>query len=312
MRRLLVDDVPVWTYDLPGSQHRLRLIIDEERMARLNIIDGDITDLETLENVVVKNRITHIVHLAALQVPFVKADPVQGSRVNVVGTTIVFEVVKRHADQIQGTAYASSVGVWGPASMYPPGPLSDDARPQPATLYGVFKVANEGTARIYWEDYRISSVGLRPFCVYGPGRDQGMTSSPSKAMLAAAAGRPFRMVFGEKVALQYVDDVAELFIRAAQNCGDGAAIFDLGGPSVGADNVVAAIESTVPTMRGKITHSRETWPDVDGSTQPLESKVGPVRWTSLENGVAQTINVFRQGISRKVLDVDRILGLKAG
>ena len=95
------------------------------------------------------------------------------------------------ADQIQGLAYASSVAVYGPANIYPPGPLADDAPLAPVTLYGVTKEANEGWAAIYWQDYAVPSVGLRPFFVYGPGRDQGVSSTPTKAMAAAAIGRPY-------------------------------------------------------------------------------------------------------------------------
>ena len=36
-----------------------------------------------------------IIHLAALQLPFCKADPVAGARVNVVGTVNIFEAAKR-------------------------------------------------------------------------------------------------------------------------------------------------------------------------------------------------------------------------
>ena len=63
---------------------------------------------------------------------------------------------------------------------------------QPGTLYGVYKRANEGTAHVYWADHGVASVGLRPHTVFGPGRDQGLTSAPTTAMLAAACGRPYR------------------------------------------------------------------------------------------------------------------------
>jgi UDP-glucuronate 4-epimerase len=186
VKRLLAENVPVWTYDLPGNPHRLRLIMGEGDLKRVNFVEGDITDQATFERTVTDNGITHIVHLAALQVPFVRADPVQGMRVNVVGSTIVLETAKRHAEQVQGLVYASSVAVYGPVHLYPPGPLQHDAPHLPATLYGVSKQANEWTAKVYWNDYKVRSVGLRPFFVYGPGRDQGISSVPTKAMLAAA------------------------------------------------------------------------------------------------------------------------------
>src|SRR5579871_3882629 len=82
VKRLVEAEVPVWTYDLPGSRHRLRLIVDDERLSRVQHIEGDITDQQAFERAVADHGITHIVHLAGLQVPFVRADPVQGARVN--------------------------------------------------------------------------------------------------------------------------------------------------------------------------------------------------------------------------------------
>jgi len=128
VKRLIDEGLPVWTYDLPGNPHRMRLIMDEETLARVNFVNGDITDPNLFEKTVVDNGITHIIHLAALQVPFVRADPILGARVNVVGTTIVFETAKQHAQQVQGLTYASSTGVYGSADEYPPGPLPHNAR----------------------------------------------------------------------------------------------------------------------------------------------------------------------------------------
>ncbi|MCA1553845.1 MAG: NAD-dependent epimerase/dehydratase family protein, partial [Chloroflexi bacterium] len=74
VKQLLDEGVEVWTYDLPGNPHRLQLILDEAALARINFIHGDITDATAFEVAVAENGITHIVHLAALQVPFVRAD----------------------------------------------------------------------------------------------------------------------------------------------------------------------------------------------------------------------------------------------
>ena len=88
------------------------------------------------------------------------------------GTVNVFEAAKRR--ELAPIIYASSIaaldrdgGVVGP----------------PSTLYGAFKRANEHTARVYFEENGIASVGLRPHTVYGIGRDQGVTSAPTTAML---------------------------------------------------------------------------------------------------------------------------------
>jgi len=308
VRRLVHEGVPVWTYDLPGEPRRLRLIMDEPALAQVHFVEGDIADQERFERAVADNGVTHIVHLAALQIPFVRADPVQGARVNVVGTAIVFETAKRHAQQVQGLAYASSIAVYGPPDQYPPSPLSDDAPLSPTTLYGVYKQANEGMARIYWQDHRVRSVGLRPYVLYGPGRDQGMTSTPTKAMLAAALGRPYHISYGGTSVFQYADDCAAAFIRAARMPVDGAPTFNLGGNTAHMQEIVAAIEEAAPQVAGRITFEPSQLPfppTIDDSA--VNAALGPLHWTSLIDAVRQTIQCFREGVRANKIDVEKAL-----
>lgn len=310
VKQLVDEAVPVWTYDLPGDPHRLRLIMDAEALARVHFVTGDITDLAAFERAVAENGITHIVHLAALQVPFVRADPIQGARVNVVGSTIVCETAKRYANQVLGLAYASSAAVYGPVEMYPPGPLAHTALEHPTNLYGVFKQANEGTARIYWQEYGLHSIGLRPYVVYGPGRDQGMSSTPTKGMLAAAVGRPYHISFGGTVVYQYAADAAAVFVRAARvasTCPD-APVFNMGGSTASMTEIIAAIEAAVPEIAGKITFAPAalSLPEQIDS-QPLEDALGPTHWIPLPDGVQQTIEHFRAAVKAGTLNVERAI-----
>lgn len=82
VKRLVEQGVPVWAYDLPGSQHRLRLVMDAAQLAQVRHIAGDITDQAAFEQAVVENGITRIVHLAGLQVPLVRANPTPKPRSN--------------------------------------------------------------------------------------------------------------------------------------------------------------------------------------------------------------------------------------
>ena len=308
VKRLLGEGVAVSTYDLPGSRHRLELILDDAQLAKLNMISGDVTDFEQFEKAVVDNGITNIIHLAALQVPFVRADPVRGMRVNAVGTTILFETARRHAGQVLGIAYASSAGVYGPPERYPTGPLANDAPHDPTNLYGVTKQANEGTARIYWLESKVRSVGIRPYVVYGPGRDQGMTSTPTKAMLAAAVGRPYKISFGGTVVYHHADDAAEMFIRAARSLQPGAEVYNLGGNTATMGEIVAAINAAAPDMAGKITFEPiqlATPTEIDESM--LVRALGPSNWRPLADGVRQTMEHFRQASAAGKVAVDQIL-----
>jgi nucleoside-diphosphate-sugar epimerase len=308
VKQLVSEGVPVLTYDLPGSRHRLHLIMSDDELANVTMIAGDITDFDLFERTVADNGITHIVHLAALQVPFVRANPVLGVRVNTVGTTVVLETARRHPDQVQGVAHASSAGVYGLASSYPPGPLANDAPLDPQTLYGVTKQANEGTARIYWLENGVYSVGLRPYIVYGPGRDQGMTSTPTKAMLAAAVGRPYHISFGGTSVYHHAQDAAAVFIKAARTRLEGAPTYNLGGSTVTMREIVDMIEEVVPEIEGKITFPND---GLSGPTaideSALNAALGPITWRPMAQGVRQTIEHLRAAAQTGKVDVDRIL-----
>src|SRR5829696_6890434 len=123
----------------------------------------------------------------------------------------------------------------------------------PSTLYGVFKLANEGTAAGYFNDFGVSSIGLRPHTLYGPGRDQGLTSAPTAAMVAAAKGEAYEIPFGGSLQLQYVADAGEAFVRASEAGAEGASVHNLDGPVASVEEIIAAIEQAAPEAAGRIT-----------------------------------------------------------
>jgi len=286
IRTLVREGAGVVGFDLGGSRHRLELVLDPEEVARTEIVHGDVTDLAALERAVDEHAITHVIHLAALQIPLAKADPVRGAQVNVVGTVNVFETVKRRLDRVRGLAYASSAAVYGAVAG---ATVPEDAPTAPVTHYGVHKQANEGVARVYWADDGVPSVGLRPYVVYGPGRDQGLTAGPTLAMQAAARGEPYRIAFGGRAQYHYAADAAQAFVDAARSAQDGAVVANLGGQPIHMSEVVRAIEAAAPGSVGTITFDDVELPVPD----EFEARVRPAPVTPLESAVRETIETFR-------------------
>jgi UDP-glucuronate 4-epimerase len=268
----------VVAFDLPSaSDHRLREIASPAEIERVVRVGGDVTDLDALERAIGEHEVTHVVHLAALQVPFCRADPPLGAEVNVVGTVNVFEAARRQGLRTT-IAYASSAAVYDEV-----GELA------PKTIYGVTKIANEGTARLYAQDHAIASIGLRPFCVYGPGRDQGITAEPTHAMKAAVHGEPYRLSFGGRTEHHYAPDVARAMITAARTAPDGAAVYNFPGESVHMRQIVAAIEAALPGAAGLVTFEDVPLPFPE--QLPDERFDTPV--TPLSEGVRATVEHFR-------------------
>jgi len=279
-------------FDLSEDRRRLRLVLTEEQADGVTWIKGDLTDTAAVERAVADSGAAAIIHLAALQVPFCKADPVLGARVNVVGHVNVFEAARRQT--VKRLVYASSIAA-----------LPADGGGMPANLYGVYKAADEGIAHIYTQDWGVGSIGLRPHTVYGPGRDQGLTSAPTKAMLAAAAGKPYTVPFRGTLNFQYAGEVAEIFIRCAEaDIEPGySAVFDLQGTKATVESVVDRIRRLVPTAEIAVDGSNLPFP-VEFDDRPLRKLIGDWPATTLDKGVERSIGIFRDLLKRGLVTAD--------
>ena len=283
----------VWIYDLKEDTHRLDLILEPEQLDSIHFIAGDVADRAAVRTAIEQVGATHILHLAGLQTPTCRSNPILGATVNVIGTLAVFEAALALKDQVRRVVYASSAAVHGPTEPGLTGQLGDEVRLAPLTHYGAFKVCNELNARVYWLDHGISSVGLRPWTVYGVGRDFGMTSEPTKAIKSVAVGRPYRISYGGTQDLQYVGDVANTFLRALDRPFEGAAAFNLNGAVERIESFVAALIDIVPEARDLVTHGDRQLPiaaDLDDSR--LQDRLGPIPRTPLKDGITETYTRF--------------------
>jgi len=103
------DDAVV--FDRSDDPRRLRAIMDPDQLATVRFVLGDITDGAVVQRALAFSQATRVIHLAGLQVPICKADPIGGAMVNVVGTLNVFEAARSLS--INNVVYASSAAVYG-------------------------------------------------------------------------------------------------------------------------------------------------------------------------------------------------------
>jgi UDP-glucuronate 4-epimerase len=268
--------------------------MDANELDQVTFVRGDITDLGALEAALDDHGITNVIHLAALQIPFSKADPPLGARVNVVGTVNVFEAIKRRLGRMAPVVYASSLGMFAAGDVDPEtGVLAADATPHPLNHYGVYKVANEGNARVYWLDDEVPSVGLRPMAVYGVGRDQGMTSGPTKAIASAVLGRPCSLAFGGPTLFQYADDVAGTLILASRSRLPGAHVFNVNGAVADGPALVEAIEAVIAGAGRLISYEPVALPFPSRVDDGGIDALGGVPLTPFRDGVRETIEIYR-------------------
>jgi nucleoside-diphosphate-sugar epimerase len=292
VKRLLAENAGVVIFDKSADPHRLRLIMDDDEIARATTVEGDITDGDLVSQIVEKHEIGRMIHLAGLQLPTCRANPRLGAMVNVIGTINIFEAAKNSGGRVKSVVYASSAAVFGAAEEGRA--VAEGEAGRMTSHYGAFKQCNENNARVYYLDNGINSVGLRPLTVYGVGRDTGMTSDPTKAMKAAVAGRPFHIRFGGKTDFLYVADCADAFIRAASSAVEGAHVFNLHGETIRVAEVIAEIEKAIPSAKGSITMTEAPMAmpsHLDDSA--IIKTLGELPHTSLAQGVRETIERFK-------------------
>lgn len=295
VRALVREGVPVVAFDLGRDRRRLAQITTPEELDRVDFVVGDITDLAALRRTLDEHDITHVIHLAALQVPFCRADPPLGAQVNVTGTVNVFEAVRQTGRTATPVVYTGSIGMFTLGDADPgTGRLEEDAVPHPGNHYGVYKLANEGNARVFWADNGIASIGLRPMTVFGAGRDQGMTSSPTAAIAAAVLDVPFEISYGGTTLFQYAEDVAATLMLASRAAPEGARVYNLGGSRVALSDWIAAIDAAVPGAGERLSLAPVELPFPSDIAHDRLSELGDVPVTPYRDAIAATADIYRR------------------
>ncbi len=282
-------DEPV-IFDQASDTRRLQAILDPEALTKLRFIAGDITSAAAVHDALAASGASRVIHLAGVQVPTCRANPILGATVNVLGTLHVFEAARQLG--VARVVYASSAAVFGLCEDE--ATVDEQVQADPLTHYGVFKRTNEGNARVYFLDHKLSSVGLRPLTVYGVGRDTGLTSDPTKAMKAAVVGQTFHIRFSGATDFLYVADTAAAFIACADRAPEGAHVFNLHGETRTVDEIVRVIDDTLPDeRRGLITFGGSPIPIAPHlNDAAFQKTIGGVLATTLQDGVRETLARF--------------------
>ena len=276
---LQASGVSVVASDLSDDRYRAELVMGRDAAARLDWEKLDITDFTALKNLAQKYQTQAIIHLAGLQVPFCAANPALGARVNVEGTVNILQTA-RELD-LKRTVYASSIA----AHALPPG------GPYKETLYGVYKMANEHSAFVYWNDWQVPSIGLRPNVVYGVARDQGMSSRNTSAIHAAAIDAQYHIPYTGNYSWLYAGEAAAAFISAASVDGTAAPAFDLNGRCETIEKGLSIVHGLAPNAEVSCGGTAFPFPaDLDETA--LRDYIPDYPEISVEEGITDSFHAF--------------------
>lgn len=270
--------IPCVGIDLSPKKDRLELILGNQT-SQVKWEVCDITNLKLLKKIIFNYNPSAIIHLAGLQVPFCASDPALGARVNVEGTINILEIAREA--NIKRTVYASSVAALG---MPPKGPWKE-------TLYGAYKLANEHTAFVYWQDWQVPSIGIRPNIVYGLARDQGMSSKNTLAIQAAVLNQSYEIPFRGKYSWLYVGEAALAFITSVSKDLTGSHVFNLNGSCETIEYGLSLIkELSKEANISCVDKSFPFPPDLDDL--PLRNHIGNYPSISIRKGIENTFRAF--------------------
>jgi UDP-glucose 4-epimerase len=261
--RLLKDGLRVRVLDNFSTGRRENLAFANGAGERLEVIDGDLRDLATVERAVRGADV--IYHQAAMRsVPRSVDDPLGANENNVTGTLHLLEAARRHG--VKRVVFASSSSVYG---ENPELPKREDQTLAPISPYAVSKAANEQYARVWTRLYGLETVGLRYFNVFGPRQDpkSEYAAVVPRFILWGLRGEPLE-VHGDghqSRDFTYIDNVVEANILAGQAPDANGEAFNVGcGDRISLLDMIAMLESLLgrklerrhaPNRGGDVAHT---------------------------------------------------------
>jgi UDP-glucose 4-epimerase len=294
VERLLAEGHRVRVLDNLSTGSRANLPFAARYPGALEVIEGDLRDLPTVERAAAGCRV--IYHQAAMRsVPRSVNDPLGANENNVTGTLHVLEAARRAG--VRRVVYASSSSVYGDR---PDLPKREDQPPSPVSPYAVSKVAGEQYAAVWTRLYGVETVGLRYFNVFGPRQDPASEYAAviPRFILWGLRGEPLE-VHGDGTQSRdftYVDNVVEANLLAARAADAAGEVFNVGGGDrVSLLEIIGALERLLgrrlerrhtPRRPGDVPHTQA---DVAKAKRLLgyEPRVG------FDEGLRRTVEYFR-------------------
>ncbi|UCC44985.1 MAG: SDR family oxidoreductase [Candidatus Zixiibacteriota bacterium] len=193
-----------------GRRENLAAMID-----RIELIEGDIRDLPTVSESMAG--IDYVLHQAALpSVPRSVKDPLTSTAVNIGGTLNVLEAARQAG--VKKLVAASSSSVYGESEELP---KHEAMSPDPLSPYAISKLVNEHHCRVYWQLYKLPTVCLRYFNIFGPRQDpKGDYAAVIPSFVSALAKGQPPVVYGDGEQSRdftFVENAVQANILAATN-----------------------------------------------------------------------------------------------
>jgi UDP-glucose 4-epimerase len=300
VRDLVREDEQVVVYDwFPEIIGLERLLSEEEIKINVKIVHGDVTNFSQLIRTLQENKVDKVIHMAALMLLEVNANPLLGVKVNCEGTVSVFEAARFLG--LKKVVWPSSGSVFGPADKYPEEYIPNDAPHYPQNIYGAAKSFDEFVAAYYSDRYGLDITALRFVMVYGAGQVRGRTAAIIQQLVYnPALGKPGKVpAAGDNIlGWTYVDDAARATIIASKVSQTKTKAYSVRGDIHTVQEIADYVKELIPdadiTLLPLERSASHTIMTCKYDTSLIEEELGyRPRWT-MKKGIKETINTVRR------------------
>ena len=300
VRDLVREGQSVVVYDWAPERIMLeRLLSRDEIDKKVKIVRGDVTDFAHLSGTIKQHGVEKIVHLAALLLHDVNANPLLAVRINCEGTVAAFEAARIFG--LKKVVWISSGSVFGPPEAYAQEYIPNDAPHYPQNLYGGTKSLDEQFAGYYAGRYGLDIEAIRLVLVYGAWQSRGRTAAIIREMVAnPAQGLPGKVPAARDNILgwTYVDDAARAIALACKAPKTRTRSFSVRGMIHSIGEIIDYVKELIPDANISVLSLEKSQSHLimtckyDMTAIELELGFHP-EWT-MKQGIKETINLIRK------------------
>ena len=291
--QLLKKDIDVLVTDLDIEKNKDKLEnnilkIGKDR-EKVNYQKLDITDHEQIENIFRNNKIDSVINLAYGIGTICEENPLLASKINIVGTTSMFEMVVKY--KIRRLVFASSETVYGAHQEYFGNRAVNEDDYSGINnhyyTYGVMKLLNEFMAEKYIKKHGCSIAYTRPSVVFGYGRQNTAINWAEDFAAKPALGKPAHLPFSKKNKDNwiYVDDCAEQLVRLALKETLNYSCFNTGAETLDGYKLEDTVKKFIPEAEINFDESIKNTPLIDDQNDERIRKEIDFDPRSFEEGV---------------------------
>ncbi len=258
----------------------------------------DITNYKEIENIFQNNKIDSVINLAYGIGTICEENPLLASKINIVGTTSIFEMIVKY--NIRRLVFASSETVYGAHQEFFGNRAVTEEDYSGINnhfyTYGVMKLLNEFMAEKYIKKHGCSIAYTRPSVVFGYGRQNTAINWAEDFAAKPALGQAAHLPFSKKNRDNwiYVDDCAEQLVRLALKETLNYSCFNTGAETLDGSQLEATVKKIIPDAEIYFDENVKSTPLIDDQNDERIRKEIDFNPRSFEEGVKSLIQDVRE------------------